>query len=77
VTAALFERFDAYMAVMVETPYCPDRVQALGMSFADQWNSDKALICDLLGEDPDDFDYAKWRLWVPRLKALDALQCAP
>jgi hypothetical protein len=39
-----------YLAVMVERPYDPDRVQGLGMRFAEAWNYHKVPICFMLGE---------------------------
>lgn len=66
----LFADFDAYLRAQSQMPYDPDRVQALGMRFAVEWNQAKIPICDLLGEDPDEFNYTKWRFWVPRVRAL-------
>jgi hypothetical protein len=52
---------------MVETPYNPDRVQALGMRFADAWNYHKTPICYMVNQSLDEFDYAKWRSWMPKV----------
>lgn len=66
----LFADYEAYLAVMVETPYNPDKVQGLGMRFADAWNYHKGPICILLGAKYEDFDYGKWRMWIPQVRAL-------
>jgi hypothetical protein len=57
----------AYLEAMVETPYNPDRVQALGMRFADAWNYHKTPICYMVNQSLDEFDYAKWRSWMPKV----------
>lgn len=67
-----------YLEVMVETPYHPDRVQALGMRFAEAWNYHKVPICGLLREPVEEFDYSKWRSFMPRLKVeLERLTTSP
>lgn len=74
----LLADWQAYLKVMVELPYNRDRVQALGMRFAEVWNFHASPICFLIGERKDDFDYAKWRSWMPRIETeLAKLTTAP
>jgi hypothetical protein len=73
----LLDDWRNYLEAMVETPYDPDRVQALGMRFADAWNYHKGPICYMLDERVDEFDYAKWRSFMPRMARLLALMLPP
>jgi hypothetical protein len=74
----LISLHDELLSRQKEVPYSPDRVQAIGLCFATEWNELKYDILEALGEPEftinskkqkeENFHYGKWREWTPRLR---------
>lgn len=63
----LIVRYQAYQIVRKQKPYNKDKVQALGMRFAEEWNARKEAIIAFAGITEGEFDYSIHHTIMPRI----------
>ena len=62
----LIASWRVYMEATKQQPYDADRVQALGMAFADEWNRMKPELCEKFKISEEEWGY-NHRIFLPKL----------
>lgn len=58
-----------YKTATITLPYNPDRVQALGMRFCQEWKARRKEICELFDIPDLDFEYVLHHTLMPKIAA--------